>query len=149
LSQQLQHQPEKPQELEVDAAGGENMEEATAPDHIVSCYVAPARLELPDYYQELPETPTTARDYSLAIDYTTSKTVGAVISKCKDFIALGSQSTKDCVALLNSLETLLDILEKVQVLHDLISRLFHCNLLHIPDQFCTINLNVKSFFCMS
>jgi hypothetical protein len=95
--------------------------EAAAADIVRRChYVAPCTQELqPD--EDLPDTPTScstsARDlmYSLAVDSTTTKTVCAVICKCKEFIALGSQNTKSCLALLDCLETLLDILEKVEV----------------------------------
>ncbi|KAH8975633.1 hypothetical protein BDL97_01G168600 [Sphagnum fallax] len=94
--------------------------EAAAADMVRRChYVAPCTQELqPD--EDLPDTPTScstsARDlmYSLAVDSTTTKTVCAVICKCKEFIALGSQNTKSCLALLDCLETLLDILEKVE-----------------------------------
>ncbi|KAH8975634.1 hypothetical protein BDL97_01G168600 [Sphagnum fallax] len=114
-SSQFSHKPEQPpgSEMQVQL-------EAAAADMVRRChYVAPCTQELqPD--EDLPDTPTScstsARDlmYSLAVDSTTTKTVCAVICKCKEFIALGSQNTKSCLALLDCLETLLDILEKVE-----------------------------------
>jgi len=116
LCSQFSHKPEQPpgSEMQVQL-------EAAAADMVRRChYVTPCTQELqPD--EDLPDTPTScstsARDlmYSLAVDSTTTKTVCAVICKCKEFIALGSQNTKSCLALLDCLETLLDILEKVEV----------------------------------
>lgn len=56
-----------------------------------------------------------ALDYTLAIDHTASKTVAALIGKCRVFQALSPANREECAQLVKTLEELYVILTTIQV----------------------------------
>lgn len=58
---------------------------------------------------------SSAQDYTLAIDHTASKTVAALIGKCRLFQALSPANREECAQLVKTLEELNVILTTIQV----------------------------------
>ena len=58
---------------------------------------------------------SSALDYTLAIDHTASKTVAALIGKCRVFQALSPANREECAQLVKTLEELYIILTTIQV----------------------------------